>query len=394
MLSVSEARDTILDGVSRLGAETVDLEAASGRTLAEPVVAPRDQPPFDASVMDGYALRAADTPGKLRIAGESAAGAAFGSALGQGEAVRISTGAPLPKGADAVLAQEEASVESGTLDAPRVEARRYVRARAGDFHAGETLVADGRVIESGTVALIAGAGAVHVQVAKRPNISVLCNGRELVLPGDAARDDQIFDSASYGVASLARAWGADARRSPPLPDDAEVITSAVKRELGRCDVLVFIGGASVGPHDHARLVVERLGIEIVFAGIAVRPGRPTWLGRTRGSLVLGLPGNPASALVCARLFLAPLIEVMLSGAAARSCALEQAPLAAPMTANGNREAYVRAIKPPGERTITPIMDEDSSLMSVLSNSDALIRREIGARRTDEGAHVNFLRWRP
>jgi molybdopterin molybdotransferase len=244
------------------------------------------------------------------------------------------------------------------------------------------------------MALMAGAGTARVPVTKRPTVSVLCNGRELVLPGDPIRDDQIFDSASFAVVALARAWGADARRSSPLPDDEDIIANAVRRELGDCDVLVFIGGASVGPHDHARQAIQRLGIEVVFGGIAVRPGRPTWLGRTPSSLVLGLPGNPASALVCARLFLAPLIEIMLSGTAVRSCTFEQAPLAAPMGDNGNREAYVRAIRPPGAQVITPIMDEDSSLMSVLANSNALIRRNVGSPLAEKGESVEYIGWGP
>jgi molybdopterin molybdotransferase len=394
MLSVEEARARILDGVARLSSETIDLEAASGRTLAAPVIATRDQPPFDASLMDGYALRAADTPGKLLIVGESAAGAAFGRALGHSEAVRISTGAPLPHGADAVLAQEDASVASDTLAAPPVEPARYVRARAGDFRAGATLLTVGRVIDPGAMMILAGAGAERVQVTRRPKVSILSNGGELVLPGDRPRDDQIFDSASFAVASLARAWGADARRSPPLPDDEGVITDAVQRELGSCDVLVFIGGASVGPHDHARRATEGLGIKVLFSGIAVRPGRPTWFARAPDSLVLGLPGNPASALVCARLFLAPLIEIMLCRDAMRSCVFDEAPLAASMSANGNREAYVRAMKPPGAKTIAPISDEDSSLMSVLANSNALVRRKIGARPAPAGEPVEFMSWTP
>lgn len=394
MLSVEEARARILDGATRLGAETVDLEAALGRNLATAVIASRDQPPFDASVMDGYALRAADTPGELRIVGESAAGAAFNRAIGIKETVRISTGAPLPRGADAVLAQEDATIASGTLFAPRVEPKRYVRARGGDFGIGAPLLADGGLIDPGAMALLAGAGAARVKVTRRPKVSVLCNGRELILPGDVARDDQIFDSASFAVSALARAWGADARRSPPLADDKDVIANAVQDELGSCDVLVFIGGASVGPHDHARGVMERLGIEIVFAGVAVRPGRPTWLGRAPGALVLGLPGNPASALVCARLFLAPLIELMLSGDTTRSCAFEQAPLATSIAANGAREAYIRAVKLGGQHAIAPILDEDSSLVSVLAASNALMRRNIGAPPRQQGELVEYVRWGP
>jgi molybdopterin molybdotransferase len=308
--------------------------------------------------------------------------------------VRISTGAPLPEGADAVLAQENAVVASNALTAPRIEQGLYVRPRGGDFRAGARLLADGRVIDPGAMALLAGAGAPKVQVTRRPIVSILCNGDELVLPGGEARNDQIFDSASFAVATLARAWGGQARRSPPLPDDEAAMAAATRRELGACDVLVFIGGASVGPHDHARQVMGRLGVELVFHGIAVRPGRPTWFGKAARSLVLGLPGNPASALVCARLFVAPLLETMLAGAVARSCVLEAAPLGAPMLANGNREAYVRAMKPPGARYITAINDEDSSLMSVLANSNALIRRGIATPPALEGEPVEYMRWTP
>jgi molybdopterin molybdotransferase len=394
MLSVDEARARILDGVVRLGAETTDLDNAAGRTLAAPIRAARDQPPFDASVMDGYALRAADTPGDLRIVGESAAGAAFSRPLGRGEAVRISTGARLPGGADAVLAQEDARIHSDILTVSKLEPRHYVRPRGGDFRADQLLLTEGRLIDPGAMALLAGSGARRPSVTRRPLVSILCNGSELVPPGAGIGADQIYDSASFAVASLARAWGADVRRSDSIPDDERAIAAAAQRELGACDVLVFIGGASVGPHDHARPVMQCLGVDFLFHGIAVRPGRPTWFGKTEYTLVLGLPGNPASALVCARLFLAPLIESMLVGRPTYSCTFEAGPLAAPMSANGGREAYVRATRQPGAQTIAPFADEDSSLMSVLASANALIRRAIGAAPAPSGELVQYLRWTP
>ncbi len=328
MISVEEARTRMLANLRRLASEEVGLEDLAGRTLAGAVCASRDQPPFDAAIMDGYALRAADTPGDLRIVGEAAAGHAFARDIGGGEAVRISTGAPLPAGADAVIAQEDANVrEAAVLTAPRIESGAFVRPRGGDFRAGDRLLDDGRVIEASAITALAGAGRSQARVTRKPLVSILANGDELVSPGAAVGDDQIFDAATYAVAALARAWGGAAQRSAPIGDDEDAIRARAGEALSQCDILVLVGGASVGPHDHVRGAIRALGADLLVEGINVRPGRPTWFATIAGgACILGLPGNPASALVCARLFLAPILETMLSGGQARSSKTSRPPL--------------------------------------------------------------------
>ena len=393
MHSVDEARARMLSGIRRLEAETVALQALDGRTLAASVRATRDQPPFHAAVMDGYAFRAADTPGALTLVGESAAGHAFGRPIGAREGVRISTGAPLPAGADAVLPQEDAAVKDSALIAPVTEAGTFVRARAGDFAAGEVLLADGRVVDVGAIMTIAGAGRAQAEVTRKPIISILANGDELVAPGAKPREDQIFDAATYAVGSLVRAWGAATRSAPALSDDKSAIAATLSAELRMCDVLVVIGGASVGPHDHVRPVIRALGGELLVEGVSVRPGRPTWFAALpERRFALGLPGNPASALVCTRLFLAPLIETMLTGAQTQSEARTARPLSAPVPANGAREAYVRAIAT--HDAVTPILNEDSSMMSVLARSNCLILRLAQSLPLAAQDIVECIAWTP
>ncbi len=395
MISVDEALTRMLARADRLGSEEIGLDDLDGRTLGETVRARRDQPPFDAAIMDGYALRSADTPGELRIVGESAAGHAFARALHAGEAVRISTGAPLPAGADAVLAQEDANVREAMLTALQIKPGAFVRPRGGDFRAGEILLGDARVIDAGAIVALAGAGYSLLRVARKPIISIMANGDELALPGKAPRDDQIFDSASYAVAALARAWGAKTERSAPVRDNEDAVAAAASDALSQCDVLVIIGGASVGPHDHVRPAVRALGADLVVEGVNVRPGRPTWFASMRerkieAKCILGLPGNPASALVCTRLFLAPIIEALLTGKHARSSETFGAMLTAPMPANGGREAYLRAVASGNE--VSPFLEEDSSLMNVLARSNCLIKRAPNASAAAPGQGVRCLRW--
>ncbi|MGE0827999.1 MAG: molybdopterin molybdotransferase MoeA, partial [Hyphomonadaceae bacterium] len=343
MLSVEEARAAMLHAFrAPANAERAALDDALGSTLAEPIFAPRDQPPFDVSAMDGYALRGAETPARLRILGESAAGRPFDAPLPVGAAVRISTGARVPDGADSVLIQEDAIVEGEWLDTPLVRPRAHVRPRAGDFAKGETLLSTGQRLDAGTLTLAAAAGRAALLVAAKPRIAILASGDEIRAPGAPIGDAQIYESASFGVAALARAWGADVERRGIVADDEGTLSAAAAVALSACDLLVVIGGASVGPHDHGRAALQALGFSLHVEKVSVRPGKPTWFATGPGGAVLGLPGNPASALVCARLFLAPLIVKALGGAAEAACTLKSAPLAHALPANGPREHYVRA----------------------------------------------------
>lgn len=389
MLSVAEARARMLAALAPLAAEEVALEAAYDRVLAAPVHARRDQPPFDASAMDGYALASAADARDFAIVGESAAGRAFARGLGDGEAIRISTGAPMPAGADGVLIQEDAHVEGARLRNAKVARGRHVRPRGGDFRAGAMLLEAGRRLDPIAVALAATAGAATLSVTRRPRITILAGGDELVSPGDAATADQIYESGSFALVGLARRWGGEARRGQRWPDDEAAILEHARAALGACDLLVIVGGASVGPHDHARAALQRAGLDLLVTKVAVRPGKPTWFGVAGSTPVLGLPGNPASALVCAVLFLRPAIAHLLGADAAASTAPTRATLAQPLSANGDRETYLRASLD-GTGRLHAFADQDSSLLSVFAQSNALILRPPHAPAAPEGACVPYL----
>lgn len=393
MISVAEAQSRIEGRPS--ATEMVALNAAAGRTLARDLRALRDQPPFDASAMDGYALRAADATGLLAIVGESAAGRPFEHAIDAAECVRISTGAPLPPGADRVVAQEDARAHDGALRLEGGASRAFVRARASDFAAGATLLAVGCRLNAPQILLAAAAGVARVCVRQRPRLGLFAMGDELVPPGSAPAPAQIFESASYGVAALAGAWGATALPHAPLPDEPHCIAEALESACDQSDALVIIGGASVGPHDHAESVLASLGLTAGFSGVAVKPGKPTWFGHWRGRPVLGLPGNPASALVSARLFLCPLIERMLGRDGGGASVFSAGFLSTRLNAGGAREEYLRAIASPrcdGFAQLALAGGQDSALTTSLAASNALIRRPARAPAASEGEIVHFLSW--
>lgn len=389
MLSVADARTLMLERVGRLSSEHAKLEHAYGRVLAEPLIATRDQPPFASSAMDGYALASAPAPRDVIVAGESAAGKRFAGKLGPDEAVRISTGAPMPDGADGVLIQEDARLDGARLLAANVTPGRHVRPRGGDFRAGELLLEASRRLDPIAVALAAGAGVSSLTVTRRPRVTVFAGGDELAQPGAQAGPDQIYESGSFAVCGLIDQWGGDAERAAALPDDEDKIVRAVKAPLESCDLIVLIGGASVGPHDHARAALQRLGVDILVPKIAVRPGKPTWFGAAQRGLVLGLPGNAASAVVCAYLFLRPILEAMIGRDALACVRTSSAPLAAALKQNGARETYLRA-QLDGDGRLTAFTDQDSSLMSVLARANALIVREPGAAALASGAPADYL----
>ncbi|GAM97771.1 molybdopterin biosynthesis protein MoeA [alpha proteobacterium U9-1i] len=386
MISVAEARALMLRGVGALTSERVRIEGAYGRVLADGLYAERDQPPFAASAMDGYAFASASAPRDFRIVGESAAGAAFLGALASGEAVSISTGAPLPLGANGVLIQEEADVDAGYLRGAHVAAGAFVRARGIDFKRGALVLERGRMLDPIGLALAASTGASTLDVVARPRVTILAGGNEIVPPGAQARDDQVFESASFALAGLVHAWGGVAQRGPLLPDHDNAISAAAEAAFVECDLLVLIGGASVGPHDHARAALQRLGVELAVSKVAVKPGKPTWFGVSPRGPVLGLPGNPASAIVTAHLFLRPLIDAMLGRDA--TLHLSRAPLAHALPANGPRESYLRA-RFDGE-CLHALEDQDSSLLSVFARANALLLRPINAPGTAAGEAAAYF----
>jgi molybdopterin molybdotransferase len=373
--------------------ETVPLRDALGRVLFEAVAATRDQPPFDVSAMDGYAVRSADTPGALHVGGESAAGRGFEGRCQSGIAIRISTGAAVPAGADSVVIQEDVRRDGDRVDVPAVAAGKNIRPRAGDFAAGAVLLTAGRRLDGVALSLAAASGAADVHAVRSPRIAILSSGDELAAPGSVPGPFQIFDSATLGIAGLVQAWGGIPHRLAVEKDNVGAIARAAQSGLDDSDLLVVIGGASVGDHDHARPALTRLGLELAVEKIAVRPGKPTWFGSTPRGLVLGLPGNPASALVCARLFLRPLIEAMLGRDPDACVAVNRARLTQALPANGPREHYLRArldVDEEGQQTVRAFEDQDSSLISVFAAANALIRLPADAPALSQGALVDVL----
>jgi molybdopterin molybdotransferase len=398
-LTVEEALGLIIAGVTPLEAESVDLLAAQGRILAAPLVARLTQPPFDASAMDGYAVRAADTarlPARLRLVGQSAAGHAFTGKVGAGEAVRILTGAPLPEGADTIAIQEEADRDGDTLlvraiDRPGV-AGDNVRKRGGDFHAGAVLLDAGRRIGAREITLAAASGHAALSVRRKPRVAILANGDELVAPGATPGPSQIVASNSHGLCAMAAAAGAEPILLGIARDTYESLEAHLARAEG-CDVLVTIGGASVGDHDLVQAALKRRGLDLAFWKIAMRPGKPLMFGRLGDMRVLGMPGNPVSALVCGRIFLVPLLKRLL-GDASPDLEPETAILCADVESNGPREHYMRAMlerRPDGQLVATPVPSQDSSLLSPLARAGCLLVRPIGAPAAAAGSPVPILR---
>jgi molybdopterin molybdotransferase len=395
-LTVEEARARILADVAPGAPERIVLDtAAIGRVLAEPIVATRDQPPFIASAMDGWAVRRADameTEAVLRIVGESAAGAGYAGVVRAGEAVRIFTGASLPEGADLVCIQEDATREGDFVRVgPLAKARSNLRSRGGDFATGRALLAKGTRLNAARLSLAAAAGAAEAMVGRRPRVAILATGEELVPAGGAPGPWQIYDSNSPGLSALAAGWGAQVQRLATAGDKVEAITAAV-REV-EADLIVTVGGASVGDHDLVKPAMAQLGLVQTVGTVAVRPGKPTWFGTLGdGRRVLGLPGNPASAFVCAELFLRPLLAAW-QGADAE-LPMIAARLVEPLGATGPREHWMRAelgVSDDGILTARCFSEQDSSLVGVFARADALVRRRAGAAAAQAGDVVDVLR---
>jgi len=392
-MRVEEARAAMLSMVGPLEAEFSRFDDALGRVLSDAVIAMRDQPPFAVSAMDGYALRSGDTPGALRVMGESAAGRGFEGCCEPGGAIRISTGAAMPQGTDTVVIQEDVSRDGDLVIVPAVVPGKNIRPRGGDFSAGAVLLPAGRLLDGVAVALAAAMGAATLSVIRRPRIAILCSGDELAVPGNMPGPYQIFDSATYGVGGLVHAWGGIAQRLDVARDDPAAIARAAEEGLCNSDLLVVIGGASVGDHDHARPALMQLGLELAVEKVAVRPGKPTWFGVTPHGPVLGLPGNPSSALACSHLFLRPLMEAMLGRDAATCITLRRARLIGALPANGPREHYLRGlldVDADGQLTVRSFEDQDSSLISVFAAANVLIRIPPDEMALAQGALVDVL----
>jgi len=383
LLPVEEALRRVLAGVAQpVEAEMVDIAACAGRTLAEAVAALRTQPPFAASAMDGYAVRAADlasAPARLRVIGRSVAGARFGGALGPMQAVRIFTGAPMPAGADTVVIQEDAEAAGDqVVIRAAVPAGKNVRAGGLDFTKGSVLLAEGHHLDARTVALAAAAGHGRLPVRRKPRVAVLATGDELVRPGEAVGPDQIVASNPFAVAAIITRAGGEPVDLGIARDTPEALDHAIgQARAADADILVTLGGASVGEADLIQAALARHGMTLEFWKVALRPGKPLIHGRLGDMLILGLPGNPVSAVVCGILFVVPAIRALVSDPRAGDDPTEPALLGIDLPANDLRQDYMRATLatgPEGLPVATPFAVQDSSMLGILARSDALLVR--------------------
>ena len=389
LMPVEAARAAMLAEAPALPAETVALADAVGRVLAADVAAVRDQPPFTNSAMDGWALRRADAPGMLAIVGESAAGHGYEAELQAGQAVRIFTGAALPKGADTVVIQEDATREGDQVTVPAARPGDNIRNAGKDFRAGDVLLKAGTRLDPWRLSLCASAGRAELSVHRRPRVAILSTGEEIVDAPAQPGPFQIYDSGSPALKAMVEAWGATATRVSGVRDTLDAVTEAMRD--ADADLIVTVGGASVGDHDLVRAAALSLGLSFKVESVAMRPGKPTFFGVLGdGRRLLGLPGNPASAFACAELFLRPLIAAF--NGAEPTLRMAGARAAAPIAANGPREHWMRAklTAADGGWTAKPYGDQDSSLVSVFAAADALLRRPANAPAVEAGGLVEVL----
>ena len=393
MISFDEAIDRAVKTAKPLGTEIVSLDQADGRHLARPIVAPFDSPAAPMSAMDGYAVRDADVahaPVSLEIAGKSFAGAGYSGDFPRGTCVRVFTGAPVPPGTERVVIQENVRVEGNkAYFAEPPGEHRHIRRVGSDFSAGDVLLAAGCQLNPQRLIAAAAADLAELEVVSRPRLFIICCGDELAEPGHAkGRPNTIPESVSYGVAALARRWGAKLVGRVRKPDKLEELQAAAASAAELSDVIVTIGGASVGEKDFAKDMFAPLGLELVFDKVAIKPGKPVWMGSLGERMVVGLPGNPTSALVTARLFLAPLLTVMGGGNSAAALDWHTLPLAAPLEACGGRETFLRAKRDPGGAT--PLSNQDSAAQKAMADSNLLVRRRVGAPPAAAGTLVETI----
>jgi molybdopterin molybdotransferase len=391
MITLDTALTLIREQMEPVGPETVALLNATGRRLSAPINAHRTQPPFDASAMDGYAVRSADLTGDIvsfALAGESAAGHASQLRVGPGEAFRISTGAPMPEGADQVVIQENCTRKGDGIETSQpARPGANIRKAGIDFSNGDLLLQRGQRVTATAVALAASAGLAEVVVSRKPRIGVLSTGDELVNIGEETGPDQIFNSLAPGLGALLHDWGGEPHFLGIARDNPDDVRDKLSASEG-LDLLVTIGGASVGDHDHLRAVFADMGGKLVFEKIAIKPGKPTWFGKLGTTFVIGLPGNPVSAMVMAQLCLKPAMDRLL-GIEAPALFLD-APLGVDLPQNGARENMIRALFDPLSGRIAPLGNQDSSALSALVASNALIRRPANAGPAQSGDVVDYL----
>ncbi len=386
MIGFDEALALVAGVAKPLGTEIVPLAEAHGRTLAAPVIAQVDAPPHDVSAMDGYAVREAELPGPLPVAGTAYPGD-LTTSLAPGTCLRIFTGGPGPDGADRVVIQEEVTREGDMASFGAARGARHIRRRGADFAAGAMLLDAGRRLGPRELVAAAGADLGEVEVWRKPSLAIFGTGDELTEPGTAReRPGAIPESLLLGVGALAEESGGMIVMSRRLKDNLPELVQMAGWALERADLVVVTGGASVGEKDYAKAMFAPAGLELIFSKVAIKPGKPVWLGRAGGRLVMGLPGNPSSAMVTARLLLAPL----LTGLAGREPSLSwrEAPLGAPLGACGDREAFVRGSWEDG--AVLPASYQDSGAQKTLADAELLIRRRAGAPAAKTGETVEII----
>jgi molybdopterin molybdotransferase len=398
LLSVEEALARVLDGVEPLPPGTVPIAEASGRVLARDLAALRSQPPAAVSAMDGYAVRAADVAGghaELKLIGEVAAGRPFAGHVGKGQAARIFTGGVVPPGADAIIVQEQTERRGDlVVIAGSAQPGKHIRREALDFARGDVLLRAGRRLSARDIALAAAMNHAEIPVRRRPKVAILATGDELVPPGTDPGPGRIVSANGLTLSAFARAEGAEARDFGIVPDRIEPMVEALERmRAWGADVLVTTGGASVGEHDLVQQALTREGMQLAFWKVAVRPGRPMMHGRIDNTRVLGLPGNPVSAYVCAVLFLTPLLR-RLAGREDLEHVVESAVLGRELPENDERADYLRAKlerRDDGVFVATAFPVQDSSMLVPLAAADCLIIREPYAPAAAAGSRCAIVK---
>ena len=393
MITVEEATRRIAGAFSFGGTERVSIADAARRVLAEDVAARLDQPPAAISAMDGYAVRAADVarvPATLEIIGDAPAGRPFAGKISSGTAVRIFTGGVVPAGADTIVIQEDTDHDGNRVTIKeRPKPGQHIRRAGLDFRAGEIVAARGSRLTPRDLSLLAAADIAEVAVARKPRVGIVATGDELSRPGAPRKPGGIVASSIYGIAAMVEAWGGSAKDLGIIADNSDAFAQ-LPAATQDCDLIVTLGGASVGDHDLVQSALEPHGFTLDFWKIAMRPGKPLIFGRLKKTPLLGLPGNPVSALVCAILFLKPAIATMLGASSTRD--LMKARLASPLPANGTREDYIRTriVMRDGEPWAEPFPVQDSSMQKALAQCDALIVRAVGAPGVSAGESVDVL----
>ena len=393
MISFDEAVRLVAETATPGAAETIPIGNAGERVLSIPVVAKITSPRSAVSAMDGYAVREADlgsVPARLNIVGESFAGGSSDIAVGTGECVRIFTGAPVPEGADRVVIQEVVQRDGNVaiIESHPGEAL-HIRPQGGDFRHGDELLPAGRLLDPRGIVAAAAADVAELQVFARPRVQIVSTGDELAEPGTAAGvKGAIPESVSFGVSAMAEQWGASVIGRTRLADNLAAMEKIARNLAAGADLIVVTGGASVGERDFAKAMFEPIGLQLIFSKVAIKPGKPVWLGRTGRTLVMGLPGNPTSALVTARLLLAPLLAGMTGRKASEALRWRTARLQSPISACGRRETFHRG-RWSGD-TVEVVSNQDSSAQRVLAAADLLVRQSAGAPAQAAGEKVVVL----